>query len=342
MGVFFNKLMYLINLLMAFLLLLSWGLPFLPPSRFPTIALLSLVVPLLIIINIFFLAFWALQLHRRFFLSFLVLLISYFYFNPFYNISAKGDSSTYGQTLRVMSYNVRLFNTYEPRSAGNGADVMKTYIKNTNPDILCIQEYYRPNKVDFSSFPYKYIHFKNRKMKLGNAIFSKYPLVNTGAFDFKDSSNNTLYADVVKGKDTIRIYSTHLQSIGILPEVKFLQENDNRRLRRKMSTAFEKQQFQINTILNHKQQTKHPVIICGDFNNTPFSYSYRKIKGNMQDTFRERGNGLGTTFLFDSFPLRIDYILASHHFDVVHYETLPNTFSDHHAIWTTLGWGSKN
>ncbi|QAA81345.1 endonuclease [Aequorivita sp. H23M31] len=338
MGRFFNTIMYLANLLMAFLLLLSFILPYLPPSRFPTISMLSLLVPFLILINIIFALYWAFQLRRRFFISAFVIVASYFYFNAFYKISAEGNPADYKNTLTVMSYNVRLFNSYEKKPLENGSKTMKAYFEAENPDVVCFQEYYKPNKVDFSAYPYRYEHFKTPKSKLGNAIFSKYPLINKGAFDFKDTGNNTIYADVIKGKDTLRIYSAHLQSIGILPEVQFLQDTDNSWLRKKFTNAFAKQQNQINSIQNHKAKSKYPVIICGDFNNTPFSYTYRTMKGDMKDAFRERGNGLGTTFLFDRFPLRIDYILVSENLDVISFKTLKNTFSDHYAIRTTLGW----
>lgn len=338
MGKFFNTIVYWVNLIMAFLLLLSFVIPYLPPSRFPTIALLSLLVPLLIILNIFFALYWAFQLRRRFFISATVVVISYFYFNAFYKFSSENDTLEFENTLTVMSYNVRLFNRYEKKPAGDVVNTMKTYFETETPDVICIQEHYLPNKVDFSEYPYRYEHFKTSKTKLGNAIFSKYPLINKGAFDFKNTGNNTIYADIVKGKDTLRVYSVHLQSIGILPEVTFLQDLDNKRLRRKFAEAFEKQQFQIDAIQSHKRKTKNRVIICGDFNNTPFSYSYRKMKGTMKDAFREQGNGLGTTFLFDRFPLRIDYIFASEELEVVSFKTLKNTFSDHYAIRATLGW----
>lgn len=338
MGRLFNKLVYGLNIIFAFLLLLSFILPYIPPTKFPTIALLSLGVPLLIIINFIFLFYWAIQLKKTIWISALVLLISYFYFDAFYKISSQGDVNDYKNSLTVMSYNVRLFNKYEKKDSPDGSQTMKEYIQTENPDVICIQEYYKPNNIDFSEYTYKYEHFKSKGIKLGNAIYSKYPLINKGAFDFKRTSNNTIYADVVKGKDTIRVYSVHLQSIGILPEVQFLHDTDSKRLRYKFSHAFKNQQLQIDAIQSHKQKTKNPVIICGDFNNTPFSYTYRKMKGNLQDAFREKGNGLGTTFLFDRFPLRIDYILVSPEMDVVSFKTLKNTFSDHYPILATLGW----
>ncbi|WP_410005655.1 endonuclease/exonuclease/phosphatase family protein [Aequorivita nionensis] len=333
-----NKFLYWGNMLTAFLLLISFILPYLPPKNFPTLSLLSLVVSLLIIVNIFFAIYWAIQFRRRFFVSFTVLLISYFYFNVFYEVSSEGDASQYKNTLNVLSYNVRLFNAYEKNPETDASKIISEILTEENPDVVFVQEYYKPNKIDFSAFPYKYVHFKSEKAKLGHAFFSKYPLVNTGAFDFEETYNNTLYADVVKGTDTIRIYNVHLQSLGIIPRVSFLQDSDNEKLRKRVSKAFEKQQGQVEAILEHKQKTKHPVIICGDFNNTPFSFSYRKLKDGMQDAFRERGNGLGTTFKFEKFPMRIDYIFASEGLEVISFESMEKTFSDHYPVRATVGW----
>lgn len=333
-----NKLIYWGNVLAAFLLLVSFILPYLPPKTFPTLSLLSLVVSLLIIVNIAFAIYWAVQFRRRFFVSFTVLFISYFYFNVFYEVSTEGDVSNYKNTLSVLSYNVRLFNAYEKNPETDAKQIISEILAAENPDIVCVQEYYKPNTIDFSTYSYQYIHFKSEKAKLGHAIFSKYPLVNTGAFDFKDTYNNTLYADVVKNNDTIRVYSLHLQSLGIIPRVSFLQESDNEKLRKRVSRALEKQQNQVAAILAHKKHTAHPVIICGDFNNTPFSYSYRKLKEGMRDAFRERGNGLGTTFKFEKYPMRIDYIFASEGLDILSFDTVEQTFSDHYAIRATLGW----
>ena len=333
-----NKFIYWGNLLAAFLLLISFILPYLPPRSFPTLSLLNLVVSLLIIVNIIFAIYWAIQFRRRFFVSFTVLLISYFYFNVFYEVSSEGDASQYKNTLSVLSYNVRLFNAYEKNPKADAPQIISEMLFEESPDVVCVQEYYKPNTIDFSMYPHQYIHFKSEKAKLGHAIFSKYPLINTGAFDFEETYNNTLYADVVKDTDTIRIYSLHLQSLGIIPRVSFLQESDNEKLRKRVSRAFEMQQNQVEAILEHKSKTKHPVILSGDFNNTPFSYSYRKLKDGMQDAFRERGNGLGTTFKFEKYPMRIDYIFASEGLEILLFDTLKKTFSDHYAVRATVGW----
>ena len=199
------------------------------------------------------------------------------------------------------------------------------------------REYNKKNKIDFSEYPYRYIHFRGKNI-LGHAIFSKYPLINTYSFDFEDSYNNTLSADLVKGSDTLRIYNIHLQSLSIKPSVSYLQEADNEMLRKKISIRFIKQQEQVETILEHKNNSRYPVIISGDFNNTPFSYVYHKVSESMNDAFVEAGNGIGATYLFEYYPMRIDYILASNELQILSFNTIKKTFSDHYPIRATIGW----
>jgi len=336
---FLGKLIYGLNTVVAFLLLVSFVLPYLPPKTFPTLSLLSLGVSPLLLINILFALYWLIRLKKQFLISFIVLLIAYFHFNPFFEFSSEGDASKYKNTLSVLSYNVRLFNAYEKNTSEEAVTLeFAKLLKNENPDIVCIQEFYAEYTTDMSNYPYQFIHFKEPGNKLGHAIFSKYPLTNKGGFDFKDSYNNTIFADVIKGNDTIRIYNLHLQSIGILPSMDFLQKSGTDKIKKRISETFVEQEVQIGEILEHKAKTHHPVIVAGDFNNTSFSYAYRELKRNMKDSFLERGNGIGTTYSFVSYPMRIDYILTSEAFEVLHFDNVKQTFSDHYPVSATLGW----
>jgi len=337
-GGFLSKVIYWSNGLFAFLLLVSFVLPYLKPSTFPSLSLWSIGVSPLIFVHLLFALYWLIRFKRKFWLSFILLFIAYFHFNPFFELSSEGDPSAYDNTLNILSYNVRLFNAYEADNSENVSEIVSKIIEQQQPDVFCVQEYYRDSIADFSNFPHKYIHFKNSKVKLGHAIFSKYPILNQGAFDFKDSFNNTLFVDILKGTDTVRVYNLHLQSLGILPTVGYLQEGNTDRLRKRMSKAFIAQEKQVLAILDHKNKSPYPVVITGDFNNTPFSYCYRKLQNGMKDGFVERGSALGTTFHFDGYPMRIDYILASDSMDIVSFETLNESFSDHYPVRATLGW----
>jgi endonuclease/exonuclease/phosphatase family metal-dependent hydrolase len=327
--------------LAVFLLAISFVIPYLAPHSFPNISLASLIVSPLILINILFLIYWALRKWKRAILTGLVLFIAYLHFGPFLEFSSEGDASKYRENLTLLSYNVRLFNAYEKDvDTVEVSKVISEMIENNNPDVIAIQEYYHPNSADFSDYPYQFIHFHGENI-LGHGIFSKYPIVKKGAFDFPKTYNNSIYADIVKGEDTIRVYNLHLQSLGIKPNVEYLQEGDKERIRQRMSGNFEKQETQVKEILSHKAISPYPVLMSGDLNNTSFSYIYRRIKSDMKDSYLERGNGIGTTFKFDSYPMRIDYIFASKNFDVISFKTLETSFSDHMPISATVGWPVK-
>jgi endonuclease/exonuclease/phosphatase family metal-dependent hydrolase len=343
---FFGKFIFWLNSIAAFLLVVSFVLPYVPPKSFPIISLLSLIVSPLILLNIIFAIYWLLRAKKKIFLSVGVLIMAYFFFNPFIEFSSEGDAAEFEKTLKVLSYNVRLFNAYEQNSSANVSETISEILGSKKPDVVCIQEYYRDQKLDFSAYPFQYIHFKKTKNKkgelkenvLGHAILSKYPIVNKGAFDFKDTYNNSIFADIVKDQDTIRIYNLHLKSIGILPKVSYLQEANTNKLLGRMSNGFIGQQEQVEEVLLHKASSPYPALLVGDFNNTPFSYIYRKLEGGMVDAYLKRGNWLGTTYLFDSYPMRIDYIFASEAFEIVNFETIKSTFSDHYPVFATVGW----
>lgn len=334
----FERIIFWANAIVAFLLIISFVLPYIPPKNFPTLSILSLGVSPLILVNILFVFYWLIRLKKKIFLSLIVLIIAYLHFSSFFEFSSEGDTSEYRNSISVLSYNVRLFNAYEEKPSADIPIVVNKMLESQQPDVFFVQEYYRESKLTFPEYPYKFIHFKNDDAKLGHAIFSKYPLINKGAFDFKKTYNNTLYADVVKGGDTVRIYNLHLKSLGIKPSVTSLQEGDTEKLMKRISNAFVAQEEQVKAIIDHKKLSPYPVLLCGDFNNTPFSFVYRKLNNNMKDAFLERGNGLGTTYLFDSYPMRIDYILTSESFDIIKFETINESFSDHYPISATVGW----
>lgn len=330
---FFGKILFWCNSIVVVLLLVSFIVPYLAPKQFSSLSLLSLGVSPLIVLTFLFGVYWLVKLKKQFILSTVMLVAAYLFFNPFYKFPTTTVSDTYNNTISVLSYNVRLFNAYQKDiDSAEISEVLDNTLKIAKPDVVFIQEYYRKATQKFLGYPYRYIHFKNKKIGLGYAIFSKYPLINTGSFDFKNTNNNSLYADLVKGTDTLRLYNVHLKSLGITPSVNSLQEQDKEKLFKRIATTFERQQEHTEVILKHMNTTKHPIVLAGDFNNTAFSYVYRKLQKGMKDAFVEKGSGLGTTFMFDSYPMRIDYILGSKPLEVLKFTSLEQTFSDHFPI----------
>lgn len=332
---FFDKILWVINRLLAVILLLSYVLPFLPPKTFSILSVLSLGVALLILINVLFFLYWLLKLKKQFLLSLVVLAVGYFSFGSLYKFSSSKNIEA-PDNFKVMNYNVRLFNLYKWIPEDGIETKIVDLIKNEEPDILSLQEYHPHKNVDLSFFKYKYEKLFGKKIKYGQAIFSNFPIVNSGSVEFPDTSNNAIYADVVIKNDTLRVYNIHLESMRIDTKVENLKTENSERLFKHVGKTFKMQQFQSELFLIHKKQCKYKMLICGDFNNTAFSYVYRNIKGDLNDTFKEAGNGFGRTFDFKFFPIRIDFIFSDETLKVNGFKAYNEHYSDHYPIMTTL------
>ncbi|MFY0713974.1 endonuclease/exonuclease/phosphatase family protein [Seonamhaeicola sp. NFXS20] len=332
---FINKIIYFINSVVAVLLLLSYVLPYLPPKTFAVLSVLNLGVSFLIMVNILFVLYWLIKLKRQFIVSFLILFIGYVSFGSLYKFSSSKTVDS-DDNFKVMNYNVRLFNLYNWIKEDAVETKIIDFIKTEAPEILSIQEYHPHKNIDLSFFKYKFEKLSGKKTRYGQAIFSQFPIINSGSIEFPNTGNNAIYADVVKGVDTIRIYNIHLESMRINADVKSLKNEDSERLFKRIGSTFKMQQFQTELFLMHKKQCKYKMIICGDFNNTAFSYVYRKIKGDLQDTFKEAGSGFGRTHDFKFFPVRIDFIFADEAFNVNGFKSFSKHYSDHFPIMTTL------
>lgn len=338
----FNKVMFIFNIVLTILTFIAYVLPFLAPKVFPFLSVLTLILPLFLILNGLFFLFWLIQFKKRMFLSGLVLLMGITFINKFYKFSDK-DLPDSENDFIVMSYNVRLFNLFDWISKDVTHEI-KAFITDKNPDILCIQEYSTAANIDLKVYPHRYIFMQGNKIKTGQAIFSKFPIINEGNLVFPKSNNNVIFADIKKGKDIIRVYNMQLQSIKISPDVNEISENidginqqKSQMVINRISVAFKKQQQQAEIIKNHKKDCEYPIIICGDMNNSAFSYVYRNIKGNLNDTFEEAGNGFGKTYNFKYYPVRIDYIFADAKMKVKDFQDFSEfENSDHYPLMTRL------
>jgi vancomycin resistance protein VanJ len=331
---FFDKLLYLINSLISLLLLLSYLLPYISPKNIAFFAILSLFVPVLIIVNILFFIYWLTQLKKQLLLSGLILLVGWFSVSPFYKLSKKNTSLN--SDLKVMSFNVRMFNHFKSLDEKNIEKKIFSFIEDNKPDVFVVQENSTSEKYDLE-FPYKYIDKKNIKNHFGMAIYSKLPIVNRGSLKLKNTSNNIIFADILRGNDTIRIYNLHLQSLHISPKKENFGQENSEKLIKKLEKNFLKQAKQTELFLVHEKKWKGKKIICGDFNNTAYSWVYTQISNNKKDGFIEAGNGFGKTYNY-WFPMRIDFILTDNAATVNQFTSFSIEFSDHYPILARVNW----
>lgn len=331
----FDKFVFFLNSIIATTLLLSYILPYIEPERSAFVSVLSLTVPFLIIVNILFLIYWLLKIKKQLLLSLIVLVIGFNHMASLYKFSASKQVED-EDNIAVMNYNVRLFNVFNWLPNKNITAEITAFIKDRNPDIISMQEYRPDNDLSLKEY-FKFEVLSGNKVKNGQAIFSKFPIINKGSIEFPNTYNNAIFVDVVRAEDTIRIYNVHLQSLKIDASTDPLKNETSENLFKRVGNTFRLQQMQADLFLDHKAASPYKVIICGDFNNTAYSYVYNTIKGDdLSDAFVEAGNGFGRSFDFKFFPVRIDFIMVDQSFIVNSFKTFDVKLSDHFPIITRV------
>src|SRR5690606_36158844 len=186
-----QKTLYFLNVLFAFLLLLSLIVPYIPPIKFPLLSVLSLFVAPLILVQLLFLLYWLLRLKRQVLLPLLILLICFVQFNSFYRVPFFNSTNQSGeQTVKVMSYNVHSFNINRWIDNDSIVKNIDRLIRQANPDIIAFQEYHTQIPPLLAQYTYRYVKTKGKSKSFGQAIYSKYPIVAKGSLNFKSNGNN--------------------------------------------------------------------------------------------------------------------------------------------------------
>ena len=275
-------------------------------------------------------------------------------------------------TLRVMSWNVRRFTPYnkdyfDPKN-NNLKDIIEEVVK-YQPDVLCLQEFYtgpskkRKNLELFrDSLGYPYVSIENitnggARSQSGTVIFSRFPFAKTYVYQLPDAyataAEDPVAADILVGKDTIRVITFHLQSYGFLnrdyEDLYKIKNQEDQGLRasknifRKMQYAFSLRGVQSDMIKREVTRSPFPTVVCGDLNDVPNSYAYQTVRGDMKDAFLEKGAGLGKSFISGRSKfltwlptLRIDYIFTSSVFEVTQFRMVTRKLSDHRGLITDL------
>jgi len=329
-----DKVFYVLNSLLATLLLLSFLLPYISPKSLPIFAIISLFVPFLTIINALFVIYWLLKLKKQFLLSTLILSFGLFFSTPLYKFTE--NNSSLNDDLKVMTYNVRMFNHYKWLDDPKIPEKISAFVTEKVPDIILFQEYYTLGKQVFP-YPYKYVETVNKEKTFGLAIYSKFPIVNKGSLNLKDTNNNIIFVDIVRKKDTIRIYNLHLQSLELNTSKENFGHANSEKLIARLKDRFKKQAAQTAVFTAHERQWKGKKIVAGDFNNTSYSWVYNQIIKDKKDTFIEAGKGFGKSFNY-WFPMRIDFILTDENAIINKFSSFSEKNSDHYPIQSKINW----
>lgn len=356
--------MVVVNLIFICLLFASYLSMYLSPEKFWPIAFAGLIYPLILVSNLFFVLFWIVFLKKYFLLSLIAILLGYNQIKTCVRFPGPEHTLSLGHSIKIMTYNVRLFDLYNWRNETSKATRTSIFglINEESPDILCLQEYYSGagKQADFgdtickqTGYKYRDIQLLNKQSKglpYGLAIFSKYPIIQSEILEFPNSKVNFCqWCDVMIGKDTVRIMNMHLESVKFGKEdYNFVSEitntpASNDKLKKgssaiidKMHFAYIKRTAQIATITGFIEKSPFALILTGDFNDTPVSYCYRQVSKKLTDSFVEAGTGFGQSYVQKLLMLRIDYIFHSAAIKSVECRTVEKDYSDHYPVITRL------
>ena len=345
------KILLAVNIVFAASLLLSYLAVIINPAKFTMPAFFGLAYPYLLLINILMALAWAVLLRFEAVISVIVILLGINNLNNYLKISRSGGSRQ--GSFKVMSYNLRLFNVFESQSLNSEKQVL-AFLRGQKPDILCLQEFYingDPAEKDSSIknalgggyFSHLKMIGNGRNRFYGIATYSRYPIVGKGEIKHQGSSSLSIYTDIVIKNDTFRIFNNHLQSFRLRSiEKSFIEElatpdqketfNEVKDLSVSLKKGFIRRAAQAQAVKLRVNSSPYPVIVIGDFNDTPVSFSYRKIRKGLNDSFVSAGYGAGFTYRGNYPPNRIDYILYDNRLDCRAFNIFKVKYSDHYPI----------
>ncbi|MGL5016239.1 MAG: endonuclease/exonuclease/phosphatase family protein [Bacteroidales bacterium] len=346
------------NLFVVLLLISASYADIVPPGKIPYLSYLGMAFPIFAILNFLFLIYWVLLSKWQFsLLPLLAIILSWGAMRSYFPVNFFSEDPPQG-SVKLLSYNVKQFDMGKRDS--NNKNATLEYIAEQDADIVCLQEfgYSKDSKMlrlseirkRLKSLPYYHIYkiTDNHWHTYGLACFSKYPLSNVKSIDFNSDYNGAVaYTIKVNGKK-IRLVNCHLESNKFTSEDRLIFKQmvegfsaeklteAKGALVGKMESAFVTRAKQAKHISSELASHDMESLVCGDFNDTPLSYTYRTIRGEMKDAFVSTASGMGITYYDNHFYFRIDHILHSEGIEAYGCRVDRVKYSDHYPIFTYL------
>lgn len=259
-----------------------------------------------------------------------------------------------GIPLKVFSYNVKSFgmDDYGVRMASSPpVRRIVNYALRYDAPVKCFQEFYTSTDVAdydlirrFRQAGYSYsvllqpelAHVSNGS--IGVALFSIYPIVGSGRELFT-GGNGLVWANIKVGNDTVRVINVHLQSMGIRVGKVFNQDqftgvrHETRGVLSALRSGFIERREQVRRVEFHIRESKYPVIVTGDHNDTPYSVVYEHLRRILPNSFEDAGRGFGFSYNRPPGFIRIDHQFHDPSLVPLNFETINYiSYSDHYPI----------
>lgn len=291
---------------------------------------------ILLLIDFILLICWTFK-RRAFAFSMLAACLSQLFFVPaVINLNFLNTPYQRENSIRIASYNVARFHF----DYMDTAEQILSIMEKERVDVVCFQEFVERSQenVDFvqilsTYFPYNCIQEQEFDRSSRLAIFSRYPIEHFNKELFRNNLNSSMFIDVTANGRPLRIFNNHLQTTGVSQNMSHGEEAA-------ISGALKNSQIreqQAKYVAYSVSATSSSIVLCGDFNDIPTSYSYRVINRTLKDGFKQGGSGLPSTFIgrFKNL-LRIDYIFNSKDMKCTKYTVVDQRFSDHKPVIASL------
>ena len=339
----FNKLIFILNLILVVYTFFAYLSPFIDPSSTIFFGVMGLGFPYLVFVNLICIAYWLIQRSKNTWISLICLVLGLPFLSNMVALNLFSNNADHNNSITVATYNMQfakptLFADIETEKRANKK--FENFLKTIDDiDVLCMQEFNDKTNTHLdNATTFKYKHTVKGKTV---ALFSKYPIVDSGILDFGSQVNICLWSDIKKGEQTFRVYTVHLQSNQDKAEPPIILDMKSKEqinasgvmgLLKYYNKYTSMRAAQSKEIRMHQDKSPYPSVICGDFNDPPQSYTYRVISKGLQDSFCEKGLGLGATYGGKIPALRIDYILTDPKLKVLSHDVIKSNFSDHYIV----------
>lgn len=327
------KLMYLISILgtfaIAVLTILGIVASYANPNSHPGMAFIGLALPALLIINVILIFYWTIRWRRWVWVPVIAILCNFNYISSVYQLSFSTPQPA-GNTVKILTCNIHNFND---EITGYTAKEIERYMQDNQIDIICFQEFAANEDFTLDSLSNVFKKYPYQKVRSQLAVYSRYPIEKSLFIPFDDTNNCGMWTDIRIKDKTIRLFNVHMQTTNVNQTRNF----SAKRKLETLATNFKMRARQSNLISYMIRTSPYPVILCGDFNDIPSSYTYRQLKGNLEDGFKTSGSGYEYTFRNIYSFLRIDYIFYDPSMTGINYYSHSIDWSDHNPVIMELG-----
>jgi len=325
------------------------------PADHPVIGCVGMVFPFFLVVNAAFLFAWILIRWRRAWIPLAGFLLAYAPMRTYIPLHAKGTPPP--GCIKVLSYNVAGYGgNYKYEQA---LDTIMGYLKRQNADIVCFQEdmstKFNPVERLPELYPYNdTVHITAPDYPTINAlgVHSRFPILRHERIEYQSKTNGSVAFYLLVGNDTVIVVNNHLESTHLSSEDRAdyqdmlrgnmdgtTAEAQTRKLLGKLGDAMAKRAPQADAVhyFIKMHQHRYPIIVCGDFNDTPISYVRHTIAKGITDCYVETGMGPGISFNTKGFSFRIDQMMCSEHFTPYNCTVDSKVdISDHYPIYCWL------